>query len=370
MKKSVLALITVTISLVATLLVAETAIRFVWVPPSALSTMPTERHAIYGWALRPGITGRQVSIEFDYEFAHTEQGLRGSDLFSASRPAGVRHRILFLGDSFTYGNGSANDETFVERIHAGIAGAEVINTGVNGYGQRQQLAVLDTLGAALKPDLVVLMFFWNDVEDNVTAASPSFAVAGDGRVTRTDLDVPDSFDPLARRRAEEYRAPVERKLWRRTALYKLFKEGARGLRHRWFGGRERTIRTRAQRDRAWRETADLLRLIKLRSEEIGSTLLVVSIPDYELVDPVGRLKGQEPINIEIEDRIRAACGALGIGYVDLLPGLRDRQAASDRPLYFVTDRHFTPLGNAAVAKMLTPILEELLERHHASGEQP
>jgi hypothetical protein len=167
MKNVVLASLSILISLILFLAVAEVATRMFWVPPSLLSTPMIEEHPYYGWAPRAGIAGRHVTAEFDYEFINTAQGFRGTDLVTVSRPANIKNRILFLGDSFTWGNGSPNDDTFVELVHSAIAGTEVVNTGANGYGQRQQLAILDTVGAAIKPDLVVLMFFWNDVEDNV-----------------------------------------------------------------------------------------------------------------------------------------------------------------------------------------------------------
>ena len=370
MRNFALASLTFLIGLFSVLFVAELAIRLFWTPPSELSTVVTEKHPFYGWAPRPGITGRQISMEFNYEFTNTAQGLRGKVVFAASRPENIQNRILFLGDSFTYGNGSANDDTFVEKIHSSIASTEVINSGTNGYGQRQQLAVLDTLGAALKPDLIVLMFFWNDLEDNIKNLSPEFSVSSDGQVIRTDLSIPKDFDPLAARYTNKEKVPTEKKLWRRSFLYKLFKEGARGFRHRLFGSKERIIQTREQQQNAWNVTTDLLQLIKLRSEEVGSTLLVVSIPDYELISTDGRLAGQKAINIEIEDKIRNVCGSLNIEYIDLLPELKSRQAVAPGPFYYATDRHLTPDGNTAVENILTPILEGFLSQHHFSTRRP
>lgn len=357
---ALLGLATLIISLVVTLGVAELVIRITWTPPSTLTTQPTEQHPVYGWAPRPGLVGRHATMEFDYIFHHTAQGLRGAELFSTARPDSVRHRVLFLGDSFTYGNGSPDDETFVARIDAELPDTQVINTGANGYGQRQQLAILDTLGAALSPDLVIVMFFWNDAEDNFAASAPDFAETKDGTVRRTDLEIPATFDPLEYR-TDHYRADEDRRWLRRTYLYKLIKEGARGFRHRWFGSRERRIQTLQQRAAAWAVTADLLHLMDLRSREIGAKLVVVSIPDYERVTTDGRLKGQRPINIDIEQELHGVCMQLDLSCVDLLPALETRQAAADAPFYYQTDRHFTPLGNAAVADILTPVIKRWLD---------
>ncbi len=362
MRNFLLGSITFFVGLLVALFAAELVTRIFWVPPSTLSTQQTEKHPVYGWAPRPGISGRQVSMEFDYSFIHTAQGLRGDTIFSASRPHDKQNRILFLGDSFTYGIGSENGETFVERINAHFPQSEVINTGANAYGQRQELALLDTLGAALKPDVIVLMFFWNDPEDNLGVPTPNFMISDDDSVIRTDMKVPASFNPLALRKDLQIAEPRQR-LLRRTYLYKLFKEGARGFRHRLFGGKERTIQTVEKKEAAWKITRELLRAIKLRSREIGSSLIVVSIPDYQLVAPqTGLLKGQKTLNIEIESELREACDEIGIEYLDMLPELARVQAASTAPLYYLTDRHLTPLGNAAVAKILAPAIASLLDR--------
>src|SRR5262245_20239427 len=60
-------------------------------------------------------------------------GLRGSEI--AEKSAG-RTRILTLGDSYTFGSGVADDETFsaVLEKELGPERVEVVNAGVPGYG--------------------------------------------------------------------------------------------------------------------------------------------------------------------------------------------------------------------------------------------
>ena len=74
------------------------------------------------------------------------QGFRGAELITAARDPERPRRILILGDSFTYGVGSAYEDTFVALLDAGLPRTQLINTGVGGYCQRNQLAVLDQLG--------------------------------------------------------------------------------------------------------------------------------------------------------------------------------------------------------------------------------
>jgi lysophospholipase L1-like esterase len=369
MRNFLLGLTTVLVSLLVALFIGELVIRFVWIPPSTLTTQSTEQHPVYGWSPRPGITGRHVTMEYDYSFTHTAQGMRGNTLFTATHPENIKNRILFLGDSFTYGIGSEDHEIFAEQINSSLPDTEVINTGANGYGQRQQLAILNTLGAAVSPNLVVLMFFWNDLEDNTKTSIPDFQVSADGTIVRTDLMTLESFKPLAHR-MDNYQNNSNQQPLRKTYLYKLFKEGGRGIRHKLFGSKKRRIQTPAQQQAALTVTHDLLRLIRAQSLQLGSKLIVVSIPDYALVDPKnGYMKGQLPINIEIEEPLRKICEDLGIHYVDLLPELKRKQAAATVPYYYSTDRHFTPEGNQVIADILTPVLESLLKQSTPSAKQ-
>jgi lysophospholipase L1-like esterase len=340
-------------SLIVVLVVAELITRQVWTPPSTLSVQVTEQHPVYGWAPIPGLTGRTATIEYDYEFSHSRQGLRANKLYTSSRPTDTKRRVLFLGDSFTYGVGVGDDAGFIGLLNQQYGDTEFINTGANGYGQRQQLAILQTLGAKLQPDVTVVMFFWNDLEDNLNPEAATFELDDAGQVVRTDRVVPADFDPLALRdAAPPSHGKNDSRIWRRTWLYKLFKEGARGFRHRWFGGRPRTIRNAEQAALAWRTTESLLELMRIQSAAIGTQLIVVSIPDYDRVDARYQLKSQLPVNVEIEHELAEVCARLGITYVDLLPDLIAASSISTEPLYYATDRHLTPAGHMAVAKLL------------------
>ena len=77
-------------------------------------------------------------------------------------------RIIFLGDSFTLGWGVDVDSTFSKVLEKRLSGQrkkyEVINTGIGNYNSIMEVELFKLKGLALKPDLVILMFFVNDVE--------------------------------------------------------------------------------------------------------------------------------------------------------------------------------------------------------------
>ena len=77
-------------------------------------------------------------------------------------------RLLFVGDSCTFGSGLLHHEGFVEKVELSLRSrfpesrVECINAGVPGYSLFQGWRFLETKGFRLLPDLVVLTFGWND----------------------------------------------------------------------------------------------------------------------------------------------------------------------------------------------------------------
>lgn len=342
--------VTIVSGLAVGLIVAEVVLRLTWTPPVLRSTPVEEAHAIYRSVPRPAITGKRMSSEFEYAFTHSAQGMRGSQEFAMERPPGTTMRVLVLGDSFTYGVGVADDEVFVDRLRRALPGVEFINAGCSGYGQREQLAILDQLGAALRPDLVIATFFWNDLGDNFNKDWPAFAFDATGRVVRTDLAVPDDFDPLARRTAR----PIDEQQRARNTVYlkRLYRGALRGLRYRMFGVRTRFPATPAERAAAWEVTRPYLAMMKARAAEIGAGFLLVSIPGQDRVDPDAHIDGIEPLAVDIEEMLTEVTAALDIEYWNLLEPLRAAHRSADERLYYFADRHLTVLGNRVVADLL------------------
>lgn len=97
-------------------------------------------------------------------------GHRGT-YYSSERSAGT-FRILVLGDSFTAGMQVSEDELFTARLEASNDGWEVLNTGVASYSTVQQYLYLISEGIKFNPDLILLMFFNNDLAENCAEYSP------------------------------------------------------------------------------------------------------------------------------------------------------------------------------------------------------
>ncbi len=119
-----------------------------------------DRPWLYG--LRPGARSRH-SRSIPVEYAVNADGFR--DLPRAPvKPAGTL-RVLVLGDSVTFGFGVERAEAFPAQLEARLAGAEVLNLGVGGYNPYTEAALLADRGLAYQPDLVLVQFSVNDLND-------------------------------------------------------------------------------------------------------------------------------------------------------------------------------------------------------------
>jgi lysophospholipase L1-like esterase len=94
-----------------------------------------------------------------------------------AKPAGCR-RILFLGDSYTLGWGVPEEATFSRQLEQMLAKAgsasQVFNLGVGNYNSAMEVALLKQQGLKLDPDLIVLLYYINDVEPTPELGSMSY----------------------------------------------------------------------------------------------------------------------------------------------------------------------------------------------------
>lgn len=91
-------------------------------------------------------------------------GLRDIELVDDGRPT-----ILFIGDSFVYGNGVKADERFSNLLRRELSGLRIVNAGVAAYGNDQEYLLLRRFWPRIKPSVVVLIVcVENDHDDNST----------------------------------------------------------------------------------------------------------------------------------------------------------------------------------------------------------
>jgi len=122
------------------------------------------------YELRPGAESELRSGRRRIRYVINSHGLRDIE-FSEEKGPGV-FRILVLGDSMVFGPAVDLEETFVKQLEillneesGGRPEFQVLNLGVSGYNTYQEWAMLEDRGRSYDPDLIIVAFCANDVDD-------------------------------------------------------------------------------------------------------------------------------------------------------------------------------------------------------------
>jgi hypothetical protein len=130
----------------------------------------------------PGQQGeRRFPGVFTFRYSNNSLGWRGRREYREAKP--TEYRVLFLGDSFTYGLGVNDDQTFAALVERSLRtdrlSVEVMNAGCPGKGTDYALKCFQTVGGKFHPDLTVLGFFCNDFQDNARGEYYNIGIRGE-----------------------------------------------------------------------------------------------------------------------------------------------------------------------------------------------
>jgi lysophospholipase L1-like esterase len=116
-----------------------------------------------GWEPKPGFRGSVYGVhrEFDAEGFVSEDTSRKS--------AANQVKVLFLGDSNTFGVTVATEGTFARRLEALMPEISTVNLGVPGYSSFQGYQRFMKNGLKVGADIVVISFNFNDRRYVLTA---------------------------------------------------------------------------------------------------------------------------------------------------------------------------------------------------------
>ncbi len=170
-----LKLLTVGLSVLASLGALELGVRWwryrtLWgIPqPGGYPDDITYRHPRYHHRYRPHAQTTEGRVDFHATYTTNALGLRGSREYGP-KPAGVR-RLLMLGDSFTFGIGVNDGQTFSALLQEAMdvrgAPIEIINAGVGSYSPILHYLTLRDLYLDWAPDAVILWFDFTDIQDD------------------------------------------------------------------------------------------------------------------------------------------------------------------------------------------------------------
>jgi lysophospholipase L1-like esterase len=340
----------VTTSLVVCLLVIEGGLRLFWTGYYLKNPGGYARpSATLGWENKPSVTVDYGEPEFSTLVRHNAFGFRSPEI-PLEKPDGVC-RVLVLGDSFTYGVGVENEETFVARIEELDPRLQVINAGVNGYGTAQELLTLTEKGLEFEPDLVIVAFFWNDVANSYKRQVARFRLEDGALIYPEPAPVDVSAGPRK----------IRRRYLRHSYAYRFLSDGLKTIRRNMKVAlgipiEDGDLLRPEEEEPAWELEYALLREIDRVSAENGAKTLLLLVPEQVQVQRDARVSGLRAEDYEVQDRLVAFGREAGIPVLDPRPTLVAAYEKDGVPLYYRWDRHFRANGHRLVA---AAILDEI-----------
>ena len=315
-----------------------------------------------GWRLSPGWHGRHVHQDYDVRYTIDTDGYRKS-AGAASMDAA---RIDVYGDSYTFGLGVDDDDTFVARLNRRTERWHLHNRAIPGFSTDQQLLQLEgELRDELPARLWLVIYLGNDLIDierdyplQADYAKPRF------RLENGRLLAPTS--PLAQQR----RPAALRTLGLGDVLFEDLPAPHGGWRSRLAAtalGRLAGVRPSPRPAIAVEHHLEarlagnlalfdaLLARMARRAAEHDRRLELVLLGGPALVR---RPEGDSArFQRFAAARIAAMAARSGLPCIDLSAALVLRDVDSD-DLYFDADGHLTPRGHVVVADLLEPFLED------------
>jgi len=346
-----------------------------------------EKDPLLGWKKKAGAQRSIKTAEFTATEVVNSRGMRGEE-YPYEKSQGV-YRILVLGDSFAEGY-TVNDEDLFSQIlqnklnnlHDGRQ-YQVINAGTVGYSTDQELLFFETEGKKYLPDLVALLFYENDVLENISVTEmyskykPLFRIVDDRLVLEK---APAEGSEASPPQDQTKNRPFLQSRLQRLLLFRLIKEqlirlGVLNIQNDVDQSDKRYFEILARQDNpdveyAWTLTTRLLQRLQESVSAAGARLVVFYIPSvYALDDQVwavtskrfgleqGRWDLRKP-----ETRLANVCRALGIPFWSLGDVFRSRaEEMRVRPSFFyhVEDGHWNRNGHAQAAQAMFDSLASL-----------
>ncbi|HEU5182310.1 MAG TPA: SGNH/GDSL hydrolase family protein [Candidatus Polarisedimenticolia bacterium] len=265
------------------------------------------------YEMRPGRDG-----EFEGMRVRTNHlGMRGAE---PEPDATAVYRIVALGDSFTFGFGVEERDTFVsllqdrlgERPAPGGKKVEVLNLGVVGYASRDEAVVMKVKALPLRPQGVIIAYILNDPEIDPRPSLHKY------------------FDPVP--------------WWRQSHLLRLLHLGWNSLQVQFYGGGDYIRYLHAPGRAKWHSVEKAFRSIADDARGAGAWVVVAIFPITPKTTWSGYLYG------DLHAQVARAARAQGFGVVDLLPVFRTRDPKD--LVVSPTDDHPNALGHRLAAEAI------------------
>ncbi len=306
--------------------------------------------SLLGWKHLPNHEDRFIMSDFDIHVKINDKGLRDKS-YSYQRQKGV-FRILVLGDSFTWGFGVEKEQIFTERIEKSQDNLEVINMGVSGYSTDQEYLLLKEEGLKYQPQLILLMFFDNDIYENSLAINyfiypkPKFSIVN-GKLILTSRPLSTKVSPLRkvhyflRTHLITYNILVRVLLYNQIKPIKFSRQLVSGIKL-WLIGKKK--------ENPFELTCAILSELKALSEAHGAQLVIIQIATQDQALDFDKTK---------PNKLTKYCRAQNIPFLDLAEPFQDYLRSNKKQsLQFANDRHWNANAHKLAAEIISSYLKE------------
>jgi len=309
-----------------------------------------------GWKLKPYWSGKHHHYDYDVEYNISRDGFRGID--TENKEDG----ISIVGDSFSFGLGVNDEETFVSLLNIKQRN-KFYNFSVPGYSTDQQLLLINRYRNEISQHVLLVVYLGNDIFDNMRSyplqaehGKPFFKLTGD-MLSLENTPVPLQPKPAAAK-AENISTIVlgnDPKRYHLSAWLADFEISRRlGLFHDdvFLSDDIMQPRFEASLQLFYKLIFEMKDIIDKNSGQLS----VVLLPGRSYVEQPSSLSAQ--FQDYFRKNIKSSLTAEpSIEVLDLAGHLRDIHINGVDDLYYPNEGHLTPLGHQHVADYLVEQLD-------------
>lgn len=309
-----------------------------------------------GWRLTPGWQGTHQHHDFTAQYRINPEGFRHDPALPASRRG---RRIAVVGDSFTFGLGVHDEETFVSRLNRD-GRHTYLNLALPGSSTDQQALLIDEVLPRYHPDeLWLVVYVGNDLLDNlaarplqVNAAKPFFERGPDGLRLRNvpvpRLTASAPAPPPASLESVLLGDAPDKPSWADwlAGRFRL----VRALRGDPGHGRDIRPELETRLAGAHALFEDILSRVEQTASLAGARLQLLLLAGRSFVEEPDSLSAQfQQVHLR---QVEAICRAHQRPCLNLAEPLRARYRAGRERFYYRHDGHLTPRGHEVIFELL------------------
>ncbi len=348
-------------SVLLTLMIGELVLR-TFFPQRTLSELKKVQLACYqsssylAYEFRPNCRGGLSTGGVQSSIHINSLGFRGGEVEEKKSK-----RIFLVGDSYIFGYGVDENQTAASKLEQQLH-VEVVNGGMWGIGPDSEYLLTSRVGLPLKPDIIIVSIFpENDLRD---IAESVWKESDTGELSSLSNDKFVDQEGFLRRHAvsQRYYIPILRDSHVAALLIdgleraysvvitklKISSQPAEGLGND--GGADRRCLFEDQCEGRWgsakENAAKVIQWFKRLSTENNIPLIMLIVPSK------GQVDGQEPVETIFHTMVKEE----KIPFVDLTETFRTSPLSTDQ--LFLTDGHWSPLGNELAASGIAQFLKE------------